>query len=109
MVVGSLPAVAPLVIEKPHSTRAAVTNAPACSALAGRPFCPDSGTPAVTGRPRAGGTVTGVGGRADADADAGMAMGSDPQVALIRDGYGGTWYGFGEANQRSARRRHVPR
>jgi hypothetical protein len=102
MVVGSLPAVAPRVMEKPHSTKAAVTNAPACSALAGRPFGPDSGTRAVTGRPRAGGTVTGVGGRADTDSR------SDHQVALIRDGYGGNWYGFGEANQRNTLRRHVP-
>lgn len=102
MVVGPLPAVTLLVMEKAHSTKAAVTNAPACSVLAGRPFCPDSGTPAVTGRLRVGGTVTGDGGRTDTD------TGSDHQVALIRDGYGGKWYGFGEANQRSARRRHVP-
>ena len=102
MVVAPLPAVTPLVVEKAHSTKAAVTNASACSVLAGRPFCPDSGTAAVTGRLRVGGTVTGVGGRADTD------TGSDHQVALLRDGYGGKSYGFGEANQRSTRRRHVP-
>src|ERR1700733_254318 len=104
MVIGlaSFPAVAPFVMEKAHSTKAAVTNASACSALAGRPFCPDSGTRPVTGPPPVGGTVTGVGGRADTDSR------SDHQVALIRDGYGDNWYGFGEANQRNTLRRHVP-
>ena len=67
MVVAPLPAVTPLVVERAHSTKAAVTNASACSVLVGRPFCPDSDSEAVTGRLRVGGTVTGVGGRADID------------------------------------------
>src|SRR5580692_3490409 len=83
MVVAPLPAVTPLVVERAHSTKAAVTNASACSVLVGRPFCPYWGSEAVTGRLRVGGTVTGVGGRADID------TGSDPQVALLKDGYGG--------------------
>jgi hypothetical protein len=79
------PASISLVAGGAHSTNAAVTSPPACSAFTARPFCPDSdsGSATVTGRPRAGATVTGVGGRADPD------TGAAHQVVLISDGYGG--------------------